>query len=73
MAAMPRHAKLLERVALVRDHGAWPASTAGTVVETFPDGLYVEVVGAQGETKAILALSYDDVRPFAPGARRLAV
>lgn len=73
MAAMTRHAKLLDRVALVRDHGAWPAGTAGTVVESFPDGLYVEVVGAEGETREIMAVRHDDVRPLSPDARRVAV
>lgn len=73
MTPMTRHAKLLERVALLHDHGAWPAGTAGTVVEAFPDGVYVEVVGARGETREILALRHDDVRPLSPGARRLAV
>jgi hypothetical protein len=44
-----------------------------TVVEAFPHGLYVEVVGPHGGTKEMLAVRHDEVRPLSPGAasRRL--
>jgi len=58
----------LDNVVLAKDlpeHGL-RAGDLGAVVETYsPDGLEVEFVTASGQTKALVTLKVDDVRPIA--------
>lgn len=50
-------------VELERDFGRWPAGTVGAVVDEFPGGLVVEIVGPAGETLDMLELASDHLRP----------
>ncbi len=43
-------------VELDSDIGAWPAGTIGTVVDDFPGGVVVELVGPSGATLDMLDL-----------------
>jgi hypothetical protein len=49
-------------VELERDFGRWPAGTIGAVVDEFPGGVVVEVVGPAGETLDMLDLPAGHVR-----------
>jgi hypothetical protein len=49
-------------VELEREFGRWPAGTVGAVVDDFPGGVVVEVVGPRGETLDMLDLPGGHVR-----------
>jgi hypothetical protein len=51
-----------DAVELDRDFGRWPAGTLGAVVDEFPGGVVVEIVGPAGETLDLLELSSDHLR-----------
>lgn len=53
---------LLDYVELVEPFGKWPAGTAGTVVDEFPGGVAVELVGPAGETLDLFELPVTAVR-----------
>ena len=61
----------LDVVELTRTIDRWPAGTTGTIVDDFPAGVVLELVGPAGETLDMLDVSLDCVRP-APGGRRVA-
>jgi hypothetical protein len=58
MADLHRH----DVVELERDFGRWPAGTVGAVVDEFPGGVVVEVVGPAGETLDLLDLPAEHLR-----------
>ena len=49
-------------VELDRDFGRWPAGTVGAVVDEFPGGIVVEIVGPAGETLDLLELPSGHLR-----------
>ena len=61
----------LDVVELTRSIGRWPAGTIGTIVDEFPGGVVIEMVGPAGETLDMLDVPVEHVRP-APGGNRVA-
>ena len=62
--------ELLEVVVLSRDLPEFElrAGDAGTIVEVYDDSNFeVEFIEASGNTRALLTLSLDDIRPVAAG------
>jgi hypothetical protein len=62
--------ELHDRAELTRDFGRWPAGTTGTIVDTFPDGVVVELVSPSGETLDLLDLPLRAVQVVRRGAAR---
>ena len=67
-------AELLDVVELRVASGRWPVGERGTIVETFQDGVLVEISDDDGRTLDTLALPYDAVAVVhSPKQERLAV
>ncbi len=60
--ALPTAQTLLGSVEFIVDVGRWPAGTKGTLVETFPREGFVEIVGVDGHTRAIVTVPYTALR-----------
>jgi hypothetical protein len=70
---MTKHAKALDHVALLLDQDGWIAGTSGTVVEEMDDAAFVELVGPDGRTLAMLTVPYEHLRVLRPGDHQVAV
>ena len=70
---MSKRAKALDHVALLVDQGKWIAGTTGTVLETFPDAAYVELVGPDGKTLDLITVPYADLKVLTSGDQQVAV
>jgi len=59
---IPSAESVLSAVELMTDVEGWPAGTAGTLVETFPDDGFVEIVDDAGRARAVITVPYAALR-----------